>query len=811
MRLVMKVKTAGICRGDGKIYTRLSISGAFDPANIAISAMGKQAEQIPCDIYKSLNSRPQAGTSYYVAVFPILDIVAESFTVFDRSNPESFQTLPLNFTKAKWESRLNYKINRQLCEEIRGYDKISTYANANFEYWECIDDADSSILRGAVRMPYHDDSELSITCYDLSFRQISIEPVILSNTKTTSVVADDVFLREIQVSIRLPKPASSVIFIMHDEKHPELDSFNALPVDMLTQLIANTGFIMMNAQTDPSYPLWLEKHQASIDVLDKESKTYFPYRPRYSIIVPLYNTPKPFFEDMLRSVRNQSYGKWELILVNASPDNQQLSKLAEEASDSDKRVKLVTLTDNKGISENTNEGIAVSSGDFVCFFDHDDTIEPNLLFEYTKALNQYRDIDLLYCDEDKMMPNGDYAQPFFKPDFSIDLLRNNNYICHMLTIRKSLLDLLPPNTKEFDGAQDHNLTLRAVERARRIYHVPQVLYHWRLSETSTAANADSKPYATQAGIRAVQGHLDRMGVKAHVSKSRRPFTYRIQYEIPNPHPLVSILIPTKDHVDVLDTCIKSILNKSTYDNYEILLIENNSTNAETFEYYRQITNQNPDRIRIATWTKEFNFSKLINFGAQSARGDYLLLLNNDTEVITPQWIEELLGNCARKEVGIVGCRLYYRDDTIQHAGVCVTGRAAGHLGKNLPRGQWGYFALADAAQNLSAVTAACMLTKRSIFEAVNGFTEELSVAFNDIDYCLKVREIGSLVVYTPEAELYHYESLSRGYETSVEKQIRFHREVSYINYRWANYFVKGDPYINVNITNNEPLNCYYHL
>lgn len=809
----MIVKTMGTCRGDGKIYTKLSIRGKFDSTNVAITAMGKHGEQIPCNIYQSLINSPRSNdaSSYFIAVFPILDIKTGSFTIFDRSSQEIFQRIPLNFSKAKWESRLNYKINRRLCEEIRGFDKVGTYSNAHFEYWECIDDTDSCILRGAVTMPYHDDSALSIMCFDRSCKPIHIEPVILSDTKTAPIVANDAFLREIQVSIRLPKPVTDVFFVMRDENHPELNSFNSLPADKLFQLIFTSNTIMMNAQVDPSYPSWLKGHQASIDVLAKESITFFPHRPRYSIVVPLYNTPEPFFEDMIRSVINQSYGKWELILVNASPDNPSLSRLVREASKSDERIKLITLAENRGISENTNAGIAAATGDFVCFFDHDDVIEPNLLFEYTKAVNRYKDIDLLYCDEDKLMPDGTYAQPFFKPDFNLDLLRNNNYICHLLTIRKSLLDSLPPNTREFDGAQDHNLTLQAIEKARRVHHVPLILYHWRLSETSTAANAESKPYATKAGIRSVQAHLDRMGIKARVSRSRRPFTYRIQYEIPNPHPLVSILIPTKDHVEVLNTCIQSILRKSTYDNYEIILIENNSNETDTFEYYRQITSANPNRVRVVTWTKEFNFSKLINFGAQNAHGDYLLLLNNDTEIITPNWIEELLGNCARPDVGIVGCRLYYRDNTIQHAGVCVTGGAAGHLGKNLPRGQWGYFAFADAAQNLSAVTAACMLTKRSAFEAVNGFTEKLAVAFNDIDYCLKIRELGLLVVYTPEAELYHYESLSRGYETNIEKQIRFHKEVAYMNYHWADYYVKGDPYINSNITRTEPFNYYYHL
>ena len=409
------------------------------------------------------------------------------------------------------------------------------------------------------------------------------------------------------------------------------------------------------------------------------------------------------------------------------------------------------------------------------------------------------------------MPDGKLAQPFFKPDFNIDLLRNNNYICHMLTIRKSLLDTLEPNTKEFDGAQDHNLTLRAVEKARKVHHAAKVLYHWRLSETSTAANADSKPYATIAGIKAVQSHLDRLGLNAKVEQARRPFTYKVTYAVPDSHPLVSIIIPTKDHADILDNCITSIVEKSTYDNYELVIIENNSTKKATFDYYDKLQAKYPDIVRLVTWEHEFNFSKLMNFGVAHAKGNYLLLLNNDTEVITPNWIETMLGICAREDVGAVGAKLYYPDNTIQHAGLCVTGGVAGHLCQSMPKDNWGYFALNDAQQDFSAVTAACIMTKRSEYEKVGGFTEELQVAFNDVDFCLKLREINDLIVYTPEVELYHYESISRGVENNTEKQIRFHKEVAYMNYRWANYYVEGDPYMNPNLTVEEPINRYYHL
>lgn len=807
----MQAKINGVCRGDGKIYMRIFVTGLAQDDTLSICASSADGKNIPCNIYEALESSSTKSQRVFIAVFPVLTVRGHSFSIHPQSNKEEKLSFPLSFSRAKWESRFNYKVNRPLCDKIRGYDKISTFNNANFEYWECLQDSDASILRGLVTLPYESDSSITVTCFDNALESIAISPIILSDTKAPSPVKDDVLLREMQLSIRLPNTVDSCIFVIEDATHPEFNSFNALEAHRHRGLIWETNQTMLNAQIDPNYPAWFENHKADIDVLAKQSTISFAINPTFSIVVPLYKTPINFFNEMVLSVQNQSYKRWELILVNASPEDAALSEAIVNAVASDKRISAVPLRENLGISENTNAGIKAAKGDYICFFDHDDLLEPNLLFEYAKAINEHDNVDLLYCDEDKLMPDGKLAQPFFKPDFNLDLLRNNNYICHLLCIRKSLLDSLPNNTKEFDGAQDHNLTLRAVEKARNIHHVAKVLYHWRLSETSTAANAESKPYATQAGIKAVQSHLDRMGLSATVSQSRRPFTYRVRYNTPQEHPLVSIIIPTKDHTEVLDTCISSVIEKTTYDNYEIILVENNSIEAETFSYYERLKKKWPDKITVATWPAEFNFSKLMNFGIEHARGDYLLLLNNDTEVITPSWIEELLGVCARPDVGVVGCRLYYRDDTIQHAGVCVTGGVAGHLGKNLPRGQWGYFALADAEQDLSAVTAACMMTKRSVFTSVNGFTEELSVAFNDIDYCLKVREKGLLVVYTPEAELYHYESLSRGYETSLAKKVRFHREISYMNYRWAEYYVMGDPYININITRNEPFNCYYHL
>jgi len=808
----MRIKEAGVCRGSGKIFTKIILPSLSETSTITVSADMVDGHDVPRSLYELDTSK--GVDRAFVVVVPMLDVSSCQITLTesrDGVTPSDSASFHIRFTSAKWESRLNYRLNQRLCREIRDYDKVGIYDNATIDFLDCIEDGDEAILRIAVHEPYRDDNAPSIKCLDASLNTIPIIPISFGNAKEIIPFSVNRYRREYQYSLRIPNEIKRLIFTIDDANHPSFDGFEVLDGPMFADLRLQTANIMRSAQEDATYRDWFKAHRVDVAALSKQDHIHFSYEPKFSIVVPLYKTPRLFFRNMADSVIKQSYRNWELILVNASPEDGELSELVSQYSRKESRIRVVSLTENLGISENTNRGIEVASGDFVCFFDHDDLIEPDILFEYVKTINNRSDTDLIYCDEDKLMPNGSLAQPFFKPDFNLDLLRGNNYICHMLTIRKSLLDQLEPNTAEYDGAQDHNLTLRAIEKARYVNHVPMPLYHWRMSATSTAADASSKSYATDAGLRAVREHLDRLGIPATVTQSRRPFTYKVVYAVPRDHPLVSIIIPSMDHTEALDTCIQSILTKSTYDNYEIVIIENNSTDSKTFEYYDALVREHPNIVRVEHWEHEFNFSKLMNFGAEKAKGDYLLLLNNDTEVITPDWLEVMLGLCAREDVGVVGVRLLYPDNTIQHAGVCIGGGCAGHLSRNLPRNRWGYFAMQDSQQDLSAVTAACLMTKRGSFEAVGGFTEELAVAFNDVDYCLKVRSLDELVVYTPEVELYHYESLSRGSENSDDKRIRFHREVAYMNYHWAEYYVTGDPYFNPNFTQNEPAMFNYHL
>lgn len=548
-----------------------------------------------------------------------------------------------------------------------------------------------------------------------------------------------------------------------------------------------------------TYERWRKDNQITREELDEQRKAQFSYQPKFSIVVPLFQTKEIYLRALVESVENQTYGNWELCLADGSGADSPLGKIVAEYQKKGLNICYQILEENKGISENTNAAIQMATGEYIVLADHDDIIAENALYECAKAVNLDKNIDVLYSDEDKIdMAGKKYFDPNFKPDLNMDLLCSMNYICHLFVVKKSVIDKVGMLRSEFDGAQDHDFILRCVEAAGKVYHMPKVLYHWRCHINSTAANPESKLYAFEAGRKAVEEHYKRVGIPAKVEHSSFYGMFRTRY-CWQEQPLISIIIPNKDHVEDLKKCMDSIEQKSVYRNFEFVIVENNSTEEETFQYYKELEQR--ENVRVVYYKGGFNFSKINNYGATYAKGEYLLLLNNDTEIINPECLEELLGYCMREEVGIVGAKLCYEDDTIQHAGVVIGfGGMAGHAFIESSRYDTGYMGRIMCAQDYSAVTAACMMTKKSVFDAVGGLTEELEVAFNDIDYCLKVRELGKLVVYNPYAELYHYESKSRGMEDTPEKVERFNSEVAKFCERWEEILRKGDPYYNPNLT-----------
>ena len=537
---------------------------------------------------------------------------------------------------------------------------------------------------------------------------------------------------------------------------------------------------------------------------EKEETTVFPKDVTFSILVPLYNTPERFLREMIESVTAQTYGKWELCLADGSDDAHDfVGRICQEYRQKDSRIKYQKLAKNEGISGNTNECYKMATGNYIALFDHDDLLHPCVLFAYVQAICE-KDADYIYCDEATFKGNSinHMITMHFKPDYAPDNLLANNYICHFSVFSRELLESGELFRSQFDGSQDHDMILRLTAKAKHIVHIPRILYYWRSHKGSVASSIDAKTYAIDAAKGAVADHLTKLGYRNFEIESTRAFAtiFRIKYELTS-RPLVSIIIPNKDHVDDLSRCVESIINLSTYDNYEIVIVENNSETAEIRTYYEEISRH--PRVQVVEYKGDFNYSKINNFGVQYAKGEYLLLLNNDTEVITPDWMEELLMYAMRKDVGVVGAKLYYPDKTIQHAGIVIglgAHRTAGHTHYRIPEANVGYMGRLCYAQDVTAVTGACMMVSKALYEELGGLDESFTVALNDVDFCLRVREKGFLNIFTPFAELYHYESKSRGSDKKDERALRYQQESDRFRVKWADALAKGDPYYNPNFS-----------
>jgi len=560
--------------------------------------------------------------------------------------------------------------------------------------------------------------------------------------------------------------------------------------------------------------VWKSRHGFTIDcqafgcdeeVLKKEQdNAIFTVKPKFSIIVPLYNTKKQFLKEMIASVLNQTYANWELCLADGSDaQHSYVGNICKKIADKENRIKYFKLEKNGGISENSNAALEMATGDWISLLDHDDLLHPNALFETVRAINE-KQADFVYTDE-AVFESPDLFKVVstnFKPDYSPDYFLTNNYICHFSSFRKSLLDNNVRFERSTDGAQDYDLFLQLFELTDRIVHIPKCLYYWRASASSSASGNEAKPYTSNAGKIALERHFSRCGINAEVLLLNVPNMYRISYPIRD-NPKVSIIIPNKDHLDDLKVCIESILKKTTYNNYEIIIIENNSTNQDVFGYYNSLLS---NKIKIVNYTEKFgaqsfNWSKLNNYGAEFASGEYFVFLNNDTEVISPDWIEQMLMFSQREDVGIVGAKLNYPDNTIQHCGVLIGfAGVAGHFYYRYPVDFMGYAGRLQVQQNYSAVTGACMMIRKSVYKEVGGFDESLAVDYNDIDFCLSVRRYGYLIVWTPFAELYHYESKSRGLADTPEKKTILNNAIELFRRRWRKELDEGDPYYNKNFS-----------
>lgn len=775
-----------ICRGQGVAYISVSAECA-EECELRFRAESEEGVLLPVEAYqiegdKSILVTPLLETD---SVVLICEAANSAGQVLEQ------KTKKLKRTQIKWLSRLNYKTSRGNAFKVRDIDRV-TYTrqiHLNPTIYLDVPDADGTIVKGVICAPENEDNIcLSLLAADGRVVE-DFEPFIGS---ASNVLHEGVPRKEISFMARLPK--NETFCLVASGENGSRSAFMCFDPPSREYYAAIYDPHMYRCSAPQRWSGISDARSRKLESASIEDYEFDGVM--FSIVVPLYNTPVPFLREMIDSVYSQFYQKWELLLVNSTPENGELTKELQQIRDT--RVKVITLDKNYGIAGNTNCGIEAASGDYIVFFDHDDLLDPMALFEYASVLRDDADVDAIYCDEDFLNEEGSFVAPHFKSDFNLDLLRCHNYITHLLAVRSSFAKELWLDSS-FDGAQDYDFLLRLVERTDKIAHVSKVLYHWRISDSSTAKSADNKGYADDAGRRALQAHYNRLGIAARVETTESSCFYHTVYEVLG-SPKVSVIIPNKDSIAVLDRCLNSIADKTNYDNFEVIVVENNSESPETFDYYQKASDRFPF-LRVVTWDGPFNYSAINNFGAGFATGDYYLLLNNDVEVIDPDWMRSMVSVCQRNDVGVVGAKLLYPDDTVQHAGVfMITCGSVNELGgpahafTHLDRSDAGYMRRASLVQDVSIVTGACLMTSRDVFEELNGLDEDYVVAFNDVDYCLRVRKSGRLVVYNPDALLYHYESFSRGSDSSGKNAERFIKEQGKLRARWSEYYLGGDPY-----------------
>lgn len=546
-----------------------------------------------------------------------------------------------------------------------------------------------------------------------------------------------------------------------------------------------------------NYSEWIKRNEPDEQGLYRQRNTQLKVNPLISIVVPVFNPAKHILEATLNSVDKQTYTNWELCIADGGSNPEIRQLLSQYAKAYNGKIKVKFLTENKGIATNTNEAIALATGDFVTFLDHDDTLAPFALFEIAKCINENPTVEFIYTNEDKVSFDGKIRHTHhFKPKiFSPDLLRSCNHICHLSIYKKSLLDEIGGINNGFEGSQDYDIILRATETAKSIKHIPKVLYHWKEVPGSTAVAHENKPEADESAKKAIAAHIKRIGLDGEVTGGLWRGSYHIKYNLKH-SPLVSIIIPNKNQCDILKRCIESLIIKTSYKNYEIIIMENDSTDTDIKVYYEKIQKKYSNiKVIEHKFIDGFNYPEINNHGASFAKGELLLFLNNDTEIMSKDWLAEMVGLAQREDVGIVGAKLYFPNGTIQHAGVQIGPRGAVGLPYyKISNGDIGYMGKLKITQNMMAVTGACLLTKKDLFILLGGFDTNLKIALNDVEYCVRVHEYGKRIVWTPYAELIHHESITRGYEDTPEKQARFRSETNYMYSKWKSVFDAGDPY-----------------
>ena len=820
----MSIKRLALCRSQGRLYVLLRFAGqdvtalieregsqAFAHATTSGSCVPSLA--LPVDHGRVLAICPSVADyerELAVLVLPFLD--GSSIDIDFASSGQKLGSIRLDSRMAKLESKINYKAKPVLCALIRDAQRGERCGRYEIDAVRYLPADSGAVWRYEVT--WSGDSQCTPQLEILDTHMNVIDATVhMFESQVDVSQQSGCRVNKTYLSVEMPEDIRDFVAIATDPAGQIQSGFCAMDGRLYNGMVDDSWNRMKDARADDAaYRRWFEQHRAKPGDLacQRVAAAAFAYRPLVSIVVPCYKTDLVYLRELLDSVLAQSYDNWELLLMDASPEWDAVANLVAAARD--ERVRRIELPGNGGIVVNTNAGIQQATGDYIAFLDHDDILEPDALFHYVAVLNKAAEDgrpQVLFCDEDMFQKTGEWGQPVYKTRLNVDLLYSHNCVTHFLMVEKALIDRIGVSPEDVAGAQDYGLTLRCLAAGARFEHVAHVLYHWRVLPGSTAdCSADSKPYAIEAGRLALQRHFDSLGIRGTVEESETPFVYRMRYALPESAPLVSIVIPTKDHVETLDACVMPIAQKATYANYEIVLVENNSEDQETFAYYETL----PERVaaasggkgaaRVEWWPGEFNYSQIINFGVEHAKGDYLLLLNNDTEVISSDFIEEMMGYLQRPDAGVVGAKLYFADHLVQHAGILVGVRGAlAHANQDFSAKREGYLARAVRPGNFSAVTGACQMVRRDVFEQVGGYNEEFAVGFNDADFCLRVWEAGYRTIFTPYAELYHYEFTSRGREeANEEKMRRWKREQALFMQRWPEFFLNGDPWLGPNLS-----------
>ena len=802
----MSIKRLALCRSQGRLYVLLRFAGqdvtalieregsqAFAHATTSGSCVPSLA--LPVDHGRVLAICPSVADyerELAVLVLPFLD--GSSIDIDFASSGQKLGSIRLDSRMAKLESKINYKAKPVLCALIRDAQRGERCGRYEIDAVRYLPADSGAVWRYEVT--WAGDSQCTPQLEILDTHMTVIDATVhMFESQVDVSQQSGCRVNKTYLSVEMPEDNRDFVAIATDPAGQIQSGFCAMDGRLYNGMVDDSWNRMKDARADDAaYRRWFEQHRAKPGDLacQRVAAAAFAYRPLVSIVVPCYKTDLVYLRELLDSVLAQSYDNWELLLMDASPEWDAVANLVAAARD--ERVRRIELPGNGGIVVNTNAGIQQATGDYIAFLDHDDILEPDALFHYVAVLNKAAEDgrpQVLFCDEDMFQKTGEWGQPVYKTRLNVDLLYSHNCVTHFLMVEKALIDRIGVSPEDVAGAQDYGLTLRCV-----------------LPGSIADCSADSKPYAIEAGRLALQRHFDSLGIRGTVEESETPFVYRMRYALPESAPLVSIVIPTKDHVETLDACVMSIAQKATYANYEIVLVENNSEDQETFAYYETL----PERVaaasggkgaaRVEWWPGEFNYSQIINFGVEHAKGDYLLLLNNDTEVISSDFIEEMMGYLQRPDAGVVGAKLYFADHLVQHAGILVGVRGAlAHANQDFSAKREGYLARAVRPGNFSAVTGACQMVRRDVFEQVGGYNEEFAVGFNDADFCLRVWEAGYRTIFTPYAELYHYEFTSRGREeANEEKMRRWKREQALFMQRWPEFFLNGDPWLGPNLS-----------